>query len=119
MPEKQKGIINKVRNLYSSLDLYAGAPAITINGEDQSKSILGASITILVIIATFGLSSTTISNSYNLTNPKITLDQVQGTQNITNINASNFFMSFSFFTPKSINKNFGNSTNDYVLTKTM
>ena len=119
MPEKQKRIINTVRNLYSSFDLYAGAPAITINGEDQSKSILGASITVLIIIATFGLSSSTISDSYNLTNPKVTLDQAQGTQNITNINASNFFMSFSFFTPKSNNKKFGNSTNDYVLTKTM
>ena len=119
MPQKQKGIINTIKNLYSSADFYAGAPGVNIQGEGSAKSPLGASITLLVLIGTFWMAAGTISNVIFISSPSITQDSEQGTENITGLAFSNFFLAYSFFTPLSSDKNFGNSTNDYNITSTM
>jgi len=120
MPEKQKGIINTLTNLYSTADSYAGGVSLTVNKEDTSKSVLGSTITLLIVAVTFYMSSTTISNSFFLQNPTLSLDSEQGNENVTGLNYSNFFMSFSFFTPlSSDNKKFSNDTNNFQITETM
>ena len=115
MPEKQKGILNTVKNLYASADLYASGIALTVNKEGRAKSIIGTSVTLLVLFATFWMSSSTISNVVNVTSPRLTYDSAQGTENITGLDFSNFFLSYSFFTPQGTDKKFGNDTNDYEI----
>ena len=119
MPEKQKEIINTVKNLYSSFDFYAGEPGVNIQGEGSSRSVIGATVTLLVLLGTFWLSEGTISNVLYIQSPKITYDTRQGTENITGLDFTNFFLAYSFFTPLSTNKAFGNKTNDYEIVSTM
>ena len=119
MPEKQKGILNKITNLYASLDGYASGPTLTVNKQSNSKSIIGSTLTLLTIALTFYLSWDTISNVLYVEGPKITYDYEQGNANITDINFTNFFMAYSFFTPKSTNIKFSSDTNNYNITSTM
>jgi len=120
MPEKQKGILNKIKNLYSKADMYADGVSLTINEETASRSVIGATITLLVFATTIYMSSETMLNSVLLRNPTISLDSEQGNENITDLTFQNFFMAFSFFTPKSFDrKTFSNDTNDFEITSTM
>jgi len=119
MPEKQKGILNKITNLYASLDGYASGPTLTVNKQSNSKSIIGSTLTLLTIALTFYLSWDTISNVLYVEGPKITYDSEQGTANISDINFTNFFTAYSFFTPKENNTKFSNITNNRNITHTM
>jgi len=119
MPDKQKSILNTMKNLYSSLDGYASGVSFTVNKNDTSKSIIGATLTIAIVIITFVLSADPINNVIYITNPRITLDQEHGIQSIENINFSNFFIAYSFFSPKNSDTKFSNQTNDYQTTSTM
>jgi len=58
-------------------------------------------------------------NVLKVENPKVTYDTEQGTENITDLNFSNFFMAYSFFTPKDKNIKFSNETNNWNVTSTM
>ncbi len=120
MPEKQKGILNTFRNLYSSWDLFAASPGLSVNGNGNSKSVIGSTLSLGCLFITFYLSSKTIQNVFLAINPSITFDAIQGTNSLSDLNFTNFFMSYSFFTPISMdNKRFSNDTNDFNLTSTM
>ena len=85
------GLASYLRNL----DGFGQNVALKIDGQDESKSLLGSLISIAMISMAFYLSFGTLLDYINQTNPSVSSSVDYSAQNLT-INYTNFFFGISF-----------------------
>ena len=111
---KDESIGSKILRSFKSLDMYGTGSKIGIRGAEKSNSVLGSIITLIAIFASLYLTSSSISDMVNKTNPTITRESDYDIHELQ-INSSSLNISFSFFKPlnQSPEVKISNNMNDY------
>ncbi len=105
--EKESKVISILRNF----DQNSMPVGLRLKGELETRTITGALLSLLSLFAALAFSSSTFLDWINLTNPKITVgsefstkgEGQQSSKASINFTDANFYMSVSFYNPKSSN----------------
>jgi hypothetical protein len=107
---------NIVFKTVRKFDGFGAKISLRLHGDEDVKNLLGALISVVMLLASLLLSASTFLDFVYKTNPTVTTSVSYGAKNLT-FNHDNFFMAISFYTPLSnLSKvrSAGNSTNDYA-----
>lgn len=100
----------------TKFDGYGAPIGLTLHGEGDVKSFIGAMISILMIVLSLVFSLSTFMDYVNETNPSVSTAIQYGTPNLT-FDYDNFFFAISFYQPKdNIDgvRSPSNTTNNYT-----
>jgi hypothetical protein len=106
---------NFILRTFRKFDGFGAKIALRLHGDEDVKNLIGAVLSIGMLLTSLLLSAGTFLDFVYKTNPSVTTSVTYGTKNLT-FNHDNFFMAISFYTPLtniSGVKSAGNSTNDY------
>ena len=94
----QESFITKFLTTFKSIDMYGTGSQIGIRGAIKSNSVLGSIITLAALFASIYLTSETIGDMFNQTNPTISKDIVFDIHKLQ-INSTSLNISLAFFKP--------------------
>lgn len=110
---------NIVIKTVRKFDGFGAKISLRLHGDEDVKNLLGALISVAMLLASLLMSASTFLDYVYKTNPVVTTSMTYGAKNLT-FNHDNFFMAISFYSPlSSLSKvrSAGNSTNDYAKMK--